>query len=144
MTHFQFDIIDAIAEAHAASPMIRLRMRVREVDQAVQTLADGPRVFAQVARVDAIAMRVQVQIDPARRVYSENEKALFGQLFGPRERWAHSVRPMQWADLGITVGRFTGEGTFEIPIPCSYDLHVASSKYLSALEDGTIPIRLFF
>ena len=32
----------------------------------------------------------------------------------------------------------------DLPVPCSYDLEVASARYLQGLDDGTIPLLLLF
>jgi len=32
----------------------------------------------------------------------------------------------------------------ELPVPCTYDLEVASARYLQGLDDGTIPLLLLF
>jgi hypothetical protein len=42
------------------------------------------------------------------------------------------------------VSGFSGDQEFDLPIPCTYDIEVTASKYLHALHDGDIPIRLLF
>jgi hypothetical protein len=37
-----------------------------------------------------------------------------------------------------------GDTVFQIPVPCSYDLRVASSRYLAGLDGGPIPLRIVF
>jgi hypothetical protein len=32
----------------------------------------------------------------------------------------------------------------ELPVPCTYDLEVASARYLQGLDDGTIPLLMLF
>ncbi len=39
---------------------------------------------------------------------------------------------------------FTSVTETELPVPCTYDLEVASARYLQALDDGTIPLLLLF
>ena len=34
--------------------------------------------------------------------------------------------------------------TFNLPVPCSYDFNVATTKYFYGLEDGEIPLALLF
>jgi len=39
---------------------------------------------------------------------------------------------------------FTSVTETELQVPCTYDLEVASARYLQALDDGTIPLLLLF
>ena len=128
MTAISFHVGDARVERFAAAPSIRLRVRVSN----------------EAERVDAMALRVQVQIEPAARVYNPNEELQLTEVFGDRERWAYAVRPLQWTESAIVVGAFAREASFEIALPCTYDLNVISGKYISALEAGGIPLRLMF
>ena len=32
----------------------------------------------------------------------------------------------------------------DVPVSCSYDLEVASARYLQGLDDGTIPLLMLF
>lgn len=120
MTKLLFEMIGAFAEAHPATPALRLRLRLR---------ADG-------AAIDAVALRVRVQMEPWRRRYADRERALLGDL--------SATAALQWSETGIALAGFEGETAFEVPVACTYDLQVAAGKYLTALEDGAIPIRLFF
>lgn len=128
MSRLAFEVVDAYAERYAASPAIRLRVAVRD---------DGEPI-------DAIALRVRAQVEPAFRTYSAEEEVQLQEIFGARERWAASVRPLQWIDTGVTTGAFERETVFEVPLPCSYDMQVAAAKYSSALHGGDIPLRLLF
>lgn len=120
MTKLEFEMIAAHAQAHPAMPALRLRLRVR---------ADGPAV-------DAIALRVRVQIEPWRRRYTQQEQVLLSEL--------SATTALQWSETAVALAGFEGETTFEVPVACTYDLQVAAGKYLTALEDGGVPVRLFF
>ena len=65
-------------------------------------------------------------------------------LFGDTDRWADTLKPMQFLTLSTMVPGFTGSTTQALPIPCTYDLEIASTKYFSSLEDGVIPLLLLF
>ena len=39
---------------------------------------------------------------------------------------------------------FTGDVEFDLPVPCTYDFEVAAAKYLHALRDGEVPLRVLF
>jgi len=42
------------------------------------------------------------------------------------------------------VPAFSALTEIEVQMPCTYDLEVASARYLQALDDGTIPLLLLF
>ena len=42
------------------------------------------------------------------------------------------------------VPTFTAVTEIDVPVPCTYDLEVASARYLHGLDDGTIPLLLLF
>jgi hypothetical protein len=42
------------------------------------------------------------------------------------------------------VPQFSGSSIIDLPVPCSYDFEVASTKYFNALEDGAIPLAFLF
>ena len=42
------------------------------------------------------------------------------------------------------VPAFTAVTEIELPVPCTYDLEVASARYLQGLDDGTIPLLMLF
>jgi hypothetical protein len=129
MTSLNFTVTGAAAEPHAAVPTIMLRMRVTETDG---------------RRVDALALRCQIRIEPQRRRYAPEEEERLYELFGETPRWGDSLRPFLWTHVSTTVAGFDGEREFEVPIECTYDFEVAGSKYLHALGDGEIPLLLLF
>ena len=42
------------------------------------------------------------------------------------------------------VPTFSAVTEIELPVPCTYDLEVASARYLQGLDDGTIPLLMLF
>src|ERR1700756_5293287 len=96
------------------------------------------------ARVHAIALRCQIRIEPHRRRYSADEAGRLNDLFGDTSRWAETVKPIQLATVSTMVPGFTSLTEVELPVPCTYDLEVASARYLQGLDDGTIPLLLLF
>lgn len=124
-----FDCREVVADAYAAGPTAVFRMRARE--------SSG-------ARVHAVALRVQVRVEPIQRHYSDVEAAKVRDLFGDRSRWGQTLQPMQLAFLTQVLPSFTGECDFDLVLPCSYDIDVAAHKYLMALEEGEIPLILLF
>jgi hypothetical protein len=124
-----FTVLGARAERYAAAPMLTLRVGVTE--------STG-------AQIHAIALRTQVQLEPQLRRYGPTEAPRLIELFGPPERYGDTVRPMLWTHVAQMVLAFSGETEFDLTVPCSYDFDVAAHKYLSALEDGEIPLNLLF
>ncbi len=129
MTDLVFDCVGASADRYSAVPAMTLRLRIAETTG---------------ARVAAVALRCQIRIEPQRRRYSAEEAEALHDLFGDTDRWAETVKPVQLATLSTMVPSFTGSTEHDLPLPCTYDLEIASTKYFSALEDGTIPLLLLF
>jgi hypothetical protein len=116
-------------DPYAASPTLVFRLRITE--NAGLT-------------VNAIALRCQFRIEPHRRSYSTAETPLLADLFGTTDRWGDTLKPLQFAAVAAMVPGFTGSTEIDLPVPCSYDLEVAASKYFASLEDGEIPLLLLF
>jgi Family of unknown function (DUF6084) len=95
-------------------------------------------------RVHAIALRCQIRIEPSRRRYSADEAVRLNDLFGDVSRWAETVKPIQLATVATMVTGFTSVTEADLPVPCTYDLEVASARYLTGLDDGTVPLLLLF
>lgn len=129
MIDLGFSVAGAGADRYAASPMLALNLRINE--------SSG-------AKVDSIALRVQVRLDVQRRRYAAEESALLEELFGEPSRYAETLKPMLWTHVTAMVPAFQYETELELPIPCSYDFEVASHKYLASLKDGIIPLNLLF
>lgn len=129
MTALSFQVLDVVADRYAASPQLLARLRAEE--------ASGEPVHA-------LALRAQVMIEPQRRAYSTDEAAGILDQFGERSRWKDTLKPFLWTFASTMVGGFTGAKDFDLPIPCTYDFEVTASKYLHAMRDGEIPIRLMF
>jgi hypothetical protein len=124
-----FDCVGAAADRYAVTPSMTLRLRITETSG---------------ERVEAIALRCQVRVEPHKRRYSAAEAEGLHDLFGDTERWAETVKPMQFTTLSTMVPGFTGAITHELPLPFSYDLEIASTKYFTALADGVIPLLLLY
>ncbi|MGH3235084.1 MAG: DUF6084 family protein, partial [Streptosporangiaceae bacterium] len=90
------------------------------------------------------ALRCQIRIEPHRRRYSATEAERLHDLFGDPSRWADTVKPIQLATVTAMVPTFTAVTEIDVQVPCTYDLEVASARYLQGLDDGTIPLLLLF
>jgi len=124
-----FECVGARAERYAAVPTLTLQLRLTE--------STG-------ARVEAIALRCQIRIEPHRRRYSTAEATRLHDLFGDTDRWAETLKPLQFATVSTMVPGFAGSITTDLPLACSYDMEIAATRYASGLDDGVIPLLLLF
>jgi hypothetical protein len=129
MTDLAFSVVGASASPYAASPMLALTLRITE--------STG-------TKVDAIALRAQIQLEVQRRRYSTGESDLLKELFGEPSRYADTLKPMLWTHASTMVLPFEGQTEVELQIPCSYDFEVAAHKYIASLQTGIIPLNLQF
>jgi hypothetical protein len=129
MTDLAFACTQAAAERYAATPTLTFRLAITERTGAA---------------IHAIALRCQIRVEPYRRQYSAAEARRLNDLFGDTSRWAETVKPIQLATVPAMVPGFTSRTELDLPVPCTYDLEVASARYLQALDDGTIPLLLLF
>ncbi|MGC1869524.1 MAG: DUF6084 family protein [Acidobacteriaceae bacterium] len=126
MPDLQFQIEGAESVPHSAAPLLALKLRITNTpaDQAIHTLS----------------LRCQVQIEPARRRYSNVEQEKLRDLFGEPERWSRTVRSLLWMNISVAVPGFTGTTLIDLQLPCTFDFTVASTKYFHALEAAEIPL----
>ena len=129
MTAFSFACTGVRADQYAAGPTLVFRLRV--------TAADN-------ARVHALALRCQIRIEPARRGYAPAEADGLADLFGERSRWGSTLQPVQFAQVSVMVPSFTGEIEADLVVPCTYDMEIAATRYLTALTDGEVPLLMLF
>jgi hypothetical protein len=129
MADLVFGCTDARAERFAATPTLSFALTITE--------STG-------ASVRAILLRCQIRVEPHRRRYSAAEARRLDDLFGDTARWADTVKPIQLAMVTTMVPAFSALAEISLPVPCTYDLEVASARYLQALDDGTIPLLFLF
>jgi Family of unknown function (DUF6084) len=129
VTELAFTVLDVVPEPYGAAPTLLFRTRLSE--------STG-------AAVHAVALRAQIQIEPQRRGYAGSEGDGLSDLFGTPERWSSTLRPFLWTHASTMVRGFTGDVEFDLPVPCTYDFEVAAAKYLHALRDGEVPLRVLF
>ncbi len=129
MNGLAFHVLEARPERFAASPTLLFRVRI-----------DAGAGQA----VDALALRCQIRIEPQQRRYSDAEVEGLHDLFGDRARFGDTLKPFLWTNVSLVLPRFTGATDVDLPVACTYDLEVAAGKYLAALDDGEVPLRLFF
>jgi hypothetical protein len=130
MPELHFQIEGAEAVAHAAAPLIAVKLRITNLPptEAIHTLT----------------LRCQVQIEPAKRRYLSQEQEKLLDLFGEPERWSRTVRPLLWMNTIVAVPGFTDNVLVNLELPCTFDFNVATTKYFHALQDGDIPVCVMF
>ena len=129
MPDLTFSITGVHAEKHSAVPILTFSLHVQD---------------AASAPVHAILLRVQIRIQPKRRAYTGVEKGRLADLFGTPERWPQTLQPVLWTQASLLVPEFAGDVEVPLPVTCTYDLEVASAKYLDALDEGEIALTFLF
>ena len=139
MPDLTFTVERAEVAPFSATPLLLFKLHVASS----ATTAAVATALASEA-VAGITLQCQIQIEAARRRYTAPEQDGLQDLFGTPERWGDTLRTMLWTHTTIVVPPFDSECTIDLPVPCSYDLNVAVSKYFYALEEGEIPLMLQF
>ncbi|MDQ3621055.1 MAG: DUF6084 family protein [Verrucomicrobiota bacterium] len=94
--------------------------------------------------IQSVILQAQIQIQAPQRSYNEKEKAKLIDLFGTPDTWGTTLRAKLWTLSSTTVRTFAGNTEAILPVPCSFDLNVAGTKFFYALEDGEVPLLFLF
>lgn len=124
-----FAVEEAAPLPHAAVPTLRFALRVAGPP-------DRP--------IRSVLLDVQIQIASRRRRYDAAAEERLFELFGAPAGWGSTLRTLPWTRTTIVVPPFTGSTVVDVPVACSYDLHVVASRYFDALEDGDVPLEFLF
>lgn len=130
MPELNFSVAGAEAVSFAVSPMLSFKLRL---SNAVKD-----------ERIQSVALRCQIQMEPTKRTYSAREQARLFELFGEPERWGRTLRAMLWTHTSVMVPLFQGETIVDLPVPCTFDFNVAATKYFAGLDDGVVPLNFMF
>ena len=130
MPDLSFEVINAEVETYSALPLLIFKMRIANEIEEEQILN--------------INLKCQIMLSVTRRRYNAGEKAKLHELFGEPERWGSTLRTFLWTHVTTVVQRFSGSTIVDLPVPCSYDFEVVSTKYFNALEEGEIPLTFLF
>jgi Family of unknown function (DUF6084) len=131
MPDLSFEVISAEVAPYSVIPLLIFKMRiVNEVEE---------------EQIQNISLKSQIMLTVTQRRYSAEEKAKLKDLFGEPERWGKTLRTFLWTNVTTVVPRFSGSTiVVDLPVPCSYDFEVVSTKYFNALKDGEIPLNFLF
>jgi hypothetical protein len=124
-----FDCVGARADKYAITPSMTMALRISETSG---------------ERIEAIALRCQIRIEPARRRYSDAEAERLKDLFGEPQRWTDTLRPVQFSHVSVMVPGFTGSTEIDLPVPLTYDMEIGATRYFAGLEEGEVPLILLF
>jgi hypothetical protein len=125
----EFAIVGVEPQPSAATPML--------VFEASVTETSGREIYT-------IALSAQIQIDADRRTYGPETRERLRDLFGRPERIPQTAGTLLLARIDTLVPSFSGEGSFTLALPCSADLELATTRYLSSLEGGSVPLTFNF
>ena len=126
---FAIEVTGVRAIEHAAAPTLGFGLRLED--------DSGREVFMA-------GLRVQIQIEPAKRRYDEESKAKLTELFGDPHRWSVSAQRMHWTSESLLVPSFRGSTEAEIEVLCNYDVELAAAKYFHSVTDGEVPLAFHF
>jgi len=129
MPELDFQIVEVEAASRGLTPLLHFKLKVT-------TPATEP--------IQALILNAQIQIQSPQRSYTDAEKKRLVELFGTPERWGQTLQNRLWAHANTTTGSFTRETETILPVPCSYDLNLASAKFFYALDSGDVPLLFLF
>lgn len=130
MPDLNFEVVGVEAPAFAAVPTIIFKLRINNT--------------IEQERIHSGILRCQVQINVTRRRYSPEAQAQLLEVFGEPKRWGETLRSLLWTHTSTVIPQFTGSVTVDLPIVCTYDFDVVSTKYFNALGEGEIPLTFLF
>ncbi|MGI9027153.1 MAG: DUF6084 family protein [Burkholderiaceae bacterium] len=129
MPDLQFRIEGAEVARYAATPLLNFKLRVTNGNA------------AEIANVN---LQCQIQIEAVRRPYRPDEQFKLQDLFGESQRWDQTLRTMLWTRTSILIPSFENECLLDLPVACTFDFNVVTTKYFHALEEGDIPLSFQF
>jgi len=130
MHDLEFQVSSVQAAAQGVSPLLQFQLEISTQPP------DIP--------IEAVLLHTQIQIQAPQRPYSAQEKERLLELFGSPGDWGRTLRNRLWTHCDISIPPFTGHTAVALTLPCTFDLNVAATKYLYALEAGEAPLLFLF
>ncbi|MEO8453346.1 MAG: DUF6084 family protein [Gemmatimonadota bacterium] len=90
----------------------------------------------------AIALSCQVNIEPEGRRYDSEARLRLAQVLG--EPRSNARRRIMWMERDTLVSSFRGATAFDLPVPVTYDMEIAATRYFYSLSEGEVPLRFYF
>jgi hypothetical protein len=125
----EFWVLDCVAVPHAAAPTLSFKLRVKD--------GSGLEVYT-------IALAAHIHLEASSRPHDKETRESLQDVFGEPERWNDTARSVIWAKRDVLAPSFTGSTSFELELPCSTDLELATMRYLDAVPDGEVPLAFHF
>jgi hypothetical protein len=130
MPDLDFHIEGAEPVAYAAAPLLAFRLRLNNSVPA--------------EAIHTVALRAQIRLEVARRLYTREEQERLLDLFGEPSRWGQTLRSMLWTHASVIVPAFSGHTIVDMQVPCTFDFNVAATKYFYGLSGGELPLLFLF
>lgn len=130
MPDLDFKITGVEAAARGLTPLLHFKVAITNTPET--------------ETIQSVILQAQIQIHAPQRAYGDAEKEKLSDLFGPPEDWGNTLRSRLWTHANTTVRTFTGATEAILPVPCTFDLNVAATKYFYALEGGEVPLLFLF
>lgn len=130
MRDLNFQITGIEPAANGLTPLLLFRLQI------TNSAADE--------RIHGVLLNAQIQIQPAQRSYTADEKEKLVELFGEPKRWGETLRNRLWAHASTVVGPFTGHTEVSLSVPCTCDVNIASTKYFYSLQSGEVSLLFLF
>ncbi len=130
MPDLSFEIVGVEPAARGLTPLLQFKLRI----------TNSPPT----ERIEALLLNTQIQIQPAQRSYTPAETERLFELFGYPEQWGQTLRNWLWTHANGSVPSFAGTTEAVLPVQCTYDLNIATTKYFDALEAGEISLLFLF
>ena len=123
-------IVGVDVPPQAVIPLLRFKLQVTAPP-------DSPGIHG-------LLLNTQIQLACPQRSYSPVEQEKLRDLFGKPADWGRTLRNRLWTHAHAAVGPFCGQTEVVLPVPCTFDLEVASAKYFYGLEGGEVPLLFLF
>lgn len=94
--------------------------------------------------IESILLHAQIQIQSRTRTYSTDERERLVELFGVPDNWDQTLRSQFWAHTQTITPPFSERTEIRLPVPCTYDLNVAVTKFFYALNEGSVDLLFLF
>jgi hypothetical protein len=130
MPELDFQVIGVEAATRGIVPLVHFQLEIK--------------ARPETQPIQAMMLHAQIQIQCPQRAYNGNEKEKLVELFGKPERWGQTLRDRLWGFSNTTVRGFMARSETVLPMPCTFDLNVAATKYFHALEGGGVPLLFLF
>src|SRR6266699_3831000 len=130
MPDLDFEVVGAEAPPFAAVPTLIFKLRIANA--------------IEQEHIHNVILRCQLQLAVTRRRYSPAAQARLLEVFGEPKRWGETLRNFLWTHASTVITAFSGSTIVDLPVQCTYDFEVASTKYFNALDEGDIPLIFLF